>query len=496
MAFDFPHVFEEHSSTLPIWWQHRYAPKPAVYLDAHLDLQKVEQFKIDALKKCTRIEQVNDLESPHHLNLSSKYAFGIENFLFAASELDLISRLIWVSPPHIPRTYSSALLEFIQQIDGITFEELTSFVKVGKSALRGKLMGLDITICHYDDIQSLDIGVDYYLDIDIDYFIEVPGDKIWIDPLLVLQRIISQLGTPNLTTISRATGSGFTPIQFRFIADYLSAGISGDSNSLYYYQQLYAAANLTDKGNHEAAKLICNKLVQENPECPHAFYFLHFLSFEQTGNSSHLEQAIDLEPCYAFDLSREASSYPNRKKDIDKNLLRYWLNQNNPNNQDKNKQNAGNLSKEKIIDVAAYGEIALGILLANSGDLKSAWQLLQNQTGELENHSDLMMAIAQNLIAGKQPQLARPLLEIASNHHKSRTAATLFLGDLAFRAGDATKALAFYKQAQQSALAWQLPLQRMHMCYEIMGQQNHSDITMEKLNVREAIMTQLIEQYT
>ena len=180
-----------------------------MYLDAHLDLQKTSDEAIGALKRCTRLEHVQDLEAPDHLNRSARYAFGIENFLYAGQRLNLIDRLIWVAPPHIPRQYSTALIEYTQQMDGISFDELTSFEEIGRNAVRGTLLGLDITICDYDALDTLGIDDHFYLDVDIDYFVDVPSDRLWIDPATVINAITAQLGEPQLVTISRAVTSGF-----------------------------------------------------------------------------------------------------------------------------------------------------------------------------------------------------------------------------------------------------------------------------------------------
>ncbi|MGD2170862.1 MAG: hypothetical protein PVF80_02070, partial [Gammaproteobacteria bacterium] len=197
------YLLEEHSSTLPVWWEHRDTPATVVYLDAHLDLQPVSDAQVAALVACRSVDEVRALEAPDHLNPSSRYAFGIENFLYPAHRLGLINRLVWVSPPHVPRHYSPALIEYVQQMDGISFDELTGFRRLGRNALAGRLLGLEIVICDYDELESLDIGDDYRLDIDVDYFVEVPSDRLWIDPSEVIGTITAQLGLPDLVTVSR-----------------------------------------------------------------------------------------------------------------------------------------------------------------------------------------------------------------------------------------------------------------------------------------------------
>ena len=66
IAPDRIHLFEEHSSTLPIWWAQRGAAATVVYLDAHLDLQRVGEEEIAALGRCKSIEEVKALEAPDH----------------------------------------------------------------------------------------------------------------------------------------------------------------------------------------------------------------------------------------------------------------------------------------------------------------------------------------------------------------------------------------------------------------------------------------------
>jgi hypothetical protein len=105
-------VFKENeisipSSTLPIWWAQRGSPATVVYLDAHLDLQRVADDAIATLRHCATIEEVRALEAPGHFDQSPRYAFGIENFLYAASRLESIDHLVWIAPP----TYPQALLQ-------------------------------------------------------------------------------------------------------------------------------------------------------------------------------------------------------------------------------------------------------------------------------------------------------------------------------------------------------------------------------------------------
>ena len=71
---DFPvHLFEEHSSSLPVWWQARHTPRTLVYLDAHLDLQQLADPQIRALTTAHTLAQFKALEAPDHLNPSPHF---------------------------------------------------------------------------------------------------------------------------------------------------------------------------------------------------------------------------------------------------------------------------------------------------------------------------------------------------------------------------------------------------------------------------------------
>lgn len=475
------YLFEEHSSVLPIWWQSRDTPCIAVYLDAHLDLQKISRDKIEALKQCQTPDQIKALEAPHHLNPSAEYAFGIEDFLYAASELKLISRLIWVVPPHIPRAYSSSLLDIVQQMEGVSFAELCSFKPVGNHALRGTLLGLDITLCSFEDLHRLEIQAPWYLDIDIDYFVRVPDDRLWIEPGLVLDSILKQLGHPHTATISRAVDSGFTPLSMRYIADYLAAILNQDQHLPSHYQQLTLALNHLTQGQSAVALDICQQAATKVPDCAASHYLMSLIL--EAGNKSDDQiqaarnRAIALDGHYAFDLARFASGFPNRHRNCSAAQL-------------------DALSK-KLADTStsnkAISEIAIGLLYAAHGELKAAWQLLQKQTGDLSEHRDLLMAIARGILKSNEPHKAKELLELAAQSSKTSSSAQLSLGDLALRTGEPLAALHHYQKVSAYAPAWLLPLERQAACLEILNETSLLENLQQTIAQRKSRLAELIQ---
>ena len=448
IAPDKIHLLEEHSATLPLWWDNHAGPGVVVYLDAHLDLQPTPAAAMDRLRACKSIDEVRKLESPHYLNPAIEFAFGIENFLYAAHETGLIERLIWVAPPHVPRHYSQALVDYMQQLDGISFDELTGFRSLGHNAIRGQLLGLDITICDYDKLHYLELAGDYSLDIDIDYFVEVPSDRLWIDPARVIDTIRTQLGDPGLVTISRAVSSGFTPMAFRFVGDYLFALLQDRRDDYHYYSKIFAAIQKLEQDEFEQGEMICQQLTDARPELAAACYLLALCSRDALEKKRLLELACARDPAYGFNVAREAGGLMNRRKTVDQNSLVALVN-----------------SLEQLPADGAervLAEVALASLLASTGDSEQAVELLARQSGAMADHDDVLLAIVQNQLGNTRLYADNAaLLDRIGADSKNATAALLCRADLAFAHQDYESALMNYTKAHARAEAWLLPLQGM-----------------------------------
>lgn len=475
------HLFEEHSSTLPIWWERHDSPRTAVYLDAHLDLQKTADDAIAALKICTRLDEVKALEAPDHLNPSTRYAFGIENFLYAAHQLKLIDRLIWVSPPHIPRNYSNALISYMQQMDGISFEELMGFQKVGGNTLRGSLMGLDITICDYDELASLGIDDSYYLDIDIDYFVEVPADRLWIDPAIVVNSILQQLGDPSLVTISKAVSSGFTPVAYGFVGDYIQSLITGRNPETDYYRNLTLAIHSMDDGKLAQGKQICEQLIKDLPNLAPAYYVLALGTADSNEKSRLLDKACARDSAYRFNLARDSIGLLHRKKPLHASTLQQLT-------AALERLEPGQLDRQQAL-------VALAQVLSTCGKVEQAQTLLARQSGEYAQHEDVLLAItARQLTDPGKLEQNKAMLNRIANGEKNATTARLYLGDLEFAEGDYQLALEHYCAALGRAPAWMQLLERIHASYQKLGMNDKAGEVEQQIIKRKRRLEKILAQ--
>ena len=428
-----------------------------VYLDAHLDLQQTDPESLAALASCSSVDEVRRFEAPNHFNPLPRYAYGIENFLYAAHELGLIERLIWVSPPHIPRHYSASLIEYVQQMDGISFSELTGFRQLGHNTIRGKLLGLDITICDYDQLAELDIGSDYALDIDIDYFVETPSDRLWIDPEVVVDSILDQLGQPAFATISRAVSSGFTPVYLRYIGDFLYSRLR-NSNDLDYYRRLNVSMPDFTRGKIETVIQVCEQLVRDRPDLAAAHYILAQATPESARRDGLVDEACRLDRGYRFDLAREIIGLLHRNRDFDSDTLLELA----------RKVETTDLEPARREEA----ELALAQLLAKLGKSEQALRLLQRQQGDYADHDEVLLSVCASRMndIGKRSE-TRSMLRQVTGRVKNATSALLYLGDIEYAEQNYRGALEHYDAAHDRAPAWMLPLERKLVCYRQLDMQ-------------------------
>lgn len=228
------HLFEEHAHVLPLWWALRrergeQGPVDVVYLDAHLDLQYVSAARIDRLRACASQAQVEALVKPHPLMPDGDSAFGIEDFLYPAARLGLIDRVFWVAPPHVDIDQPLKAMAWLQQMQGVTADELASFHVNAQGWLEGRLLGLHLCIGRLHQLSALSWQRPCVWDIDVDYCIGLPGDKVWITPDVIAPTLHALPCQPLAITVSKSVGSGFTPARFDFLGEWFVNALDADA---------------------------------------------------------------------------------------------------------------------------------------------------------------------------------------------------------------------------------------------------------------------------
>lgn len=216
-------VFEEHSTVLAHWHRRGVRGATLVCLDAHLDLQFIDAAKIERLAGCRDAAEMIALESPHPLDPRREGCFGIEDFLYAASRLGMVRRLVWVAPPHVLAFGFSSALAALQQMEGVAIEQLESFRTTRGGWLEGELLGLPMVIGTLEQLRTMRMEEPLLVDIDADYFVEVPQDRLWCSPSATCEALRQWLGGSHELTVARSAGTGFMPPELAGIAEQIAA---------------------------------------------------------------------------------------------------------------------------------------------------------------------------------------------------------------------------------------------------------------------------------
>ncbi|MEH6826013.1 MAG: hypothetical protein V7629_19130 [Motiliproteus sp.] len=435
MSYDTsPLIFEEHSAVLAEWWQRGLRGKTLVYLDAHLDLQYITPLRLKKLLDADSITTVRSLEKPSHLLPDGDYVHSLENFLYPASRLGIIDHLIWVAPPHIEVGLSPSVIEHVQQMDSITFKELTSFKQSEGGWIEGRLAGLHITICRLEHLSFIDLPSELLLDIDTDFFVTLPQDHAWIDPAKAYYLLQKAILKPDLITVSRSVSSGFMPLRYHYFADYLKALFEQDQPVAAHFETLLQL----DRSN-ESRPLTYQQCIHELQHHPHCAA-THYLCARYAANpESHLIDAAKLCQAYADDPFQMASETANRHLETpvsELNRLAHILAQSPP--------IAGDIRF-----------VALGLAYAERGISDHALHCYQLYGLP---HPALALAIAEQLAGDtNHPQLFG-LLTTAITEDASAPLAHQLLARFHVNIGNIDEAKAQFEKAHARAPAWLEPL--------------------------------------
>ena len=216
-------VFEEHSTVLAHWRNRGVRGATLVCLDPHLDLQFIDAARIERLARCGDGDAMRALESPHPLHPFRDACFGIEDFLYAASRLGIVRRLVWVAPPQVLAFGFATALAGLQQMEGVTIEQLESFRATRGGWLEGELLGLPMVIGTLPQLRAMKLEAPLLVDIDADYFVEVPQDRLWCSPVETCEALRDWLRGSHELTIARSAGTGFMPPALAGIAERIAA---------------------------------------------------------------------------------------------------------------------------------------------------------------------------------------------------------------------------------------------------------------------------------
>lgn len=438
-------IYEEHASVLALWWEMRAPASTLVSLDAHLDLQHISAERIAWLEGCQSVEQVRALQKEHFLLPDGRFGYGLENFLYPASRLGLIERLIWVAPQHVRTAPLVHAIRQLQQMDGVRPEDLYGFRTTGEGWLEGRILGLDVVVCDYRHLEHMALPANSLIDIDIDYFIAGPGDTVWIDPREVFEVINGLSLAPRFVTLSRSVDSGFTPLRFRFIADYLAALWEDRRDEQAHYARLFENEARLRAGGREAATAELRRELEHYPGCAATWHLLGLAEGDDAAAAKYRERAGDLSRAYRQNVLRSACELRNctRPADLSSALgLERSL-----------ALEAGPATTERGLAWAA-----LGLIYCALGELPRAMDCYRRTSSALGEHPELALEIGKLLAGSGRPDQAETYLRVALLDDKSRTVARFFIAQTQIAKGHLVEAREHLMRAVEAALAWDEPI--------------------------------------
>lgn len=426
-------VVEEHSGSLVEWYERGLHGRTLVFLDAHLDLQFIGEERISRLIDAGSPDRFRQLEKPDHLLPDGDYVFGLENWLYAAHRLGIVERLIWVAPPHVDISYSEGVLRHVQQMDGVTLDEILSIEQSADGWYHGKLLGLDIVVCNLEHLPSVEPPAGSLIDIDTDYFIDIPGDKPWASPMWVYEQLVSACSEPALITIARSVSSGFMPMRYSFVADHLAALFRGDTEQAEHHGKLY---RWSTAGGTPAE---IDEELQTFPACATTHYLRAACSDDDASREEHAAQARSLAPPYASDPVRKLCGAMNRHQPVSSKLL-----------------NDVTALVESEDEAGERAIVALGLGLASVGKANDAYRYFTRLSAP---HPALAHAIARLLKHPRDAAVKARLLELGRTEDVSATWSLVGLAELAMRERDVATAKELLEAARRRCPAWIAPLE-------------------------------------
>ncbi len=475
-------IFPEHASVLPEWKRRNVTGVTLIYLDAHIDLQFVSKERVDALKKCSTADELAKFEKPHHMMPDIGYSYSIEDFLYPAYCLGIISHLIWVCPPmKDDRPRESKIQEIFQKLqmmEGVSLDDLGSFKQVGNT-ITGKLLGLEVTICEYSDLAGMSLPEDSLIDIDIDYFIALPADEPWIDPQVVFASLKNLPLTSDLVTLTRSVSSGYTPLRYNFVADYLAALWQEDRLAAAHYSRLFNLDSQWRQGDRAAVIAGCLEEVRQFPECAATYYLLSLAESQPELARQYARKAADLDPNYRDDILRSISELASRDLEFDPAKLAALEQQ--------------LMTSDVDRSTLALSHFILGLLHSKLGNLRDVFKHHQIYKKIFDRHPKLNLSLGNLLMQVGQPQRAIGFLRAALQDDLSACGAHRALGTIYVKQGDLQQACQHFLKVSEMMPAFSPPVNVLAKIYKQMGDEQNFQVMQKKyqgMQFAQAILTQ------
>jgi tetratricopeptide (TPR) repeat protein len=275
-------MMEDHRDAYFFWKELGIRGAPCLHVDAHLDMAY--------------------MQTPLDFNVHMP-ELNCANYLLRAVEEGIVSRVVWVIPPDLPRGHKDLLRWTIHELGGwlpLTLDEHNSLQLVGHR-VEGTLRGVPFTVCTTQHLPALDAT--WLLDLDVDYFFD-HEDRVFQTPFQLHELLP---GPFQATTIAYSVLGGYTPLPRRYLGDLAELLWSNQTQEARRYADLLHGTESLDSASPrlQAAALVTRAWGMGEDHAGPAW-----------------DKAAAMDPAYKVDPFEIASMYWLRKK-FDR--CRQWL---------------------------------------------------------------------------------------------------------------------------------------------------------------------------
>ena len=230
-------VMENHNEALAYWRRLGVKDKTLVHIDSHFDFAWITDSDPQALLSLKSLEgfKKNSLMNPLW-NLSGRAKeelVHIGNYIEPAIKEGIVGEFFWVVPDFFCSTkirlrrLKNQIRDSLLRNPGFNTKVVTE-----NNCLKAKIGKVNLTVCSLEALPRIES--DALLDIDVDYFVN--GNALWLHPD-TFARILKQKVPRGLVTIAYSVEGGFTPIEYKFIGDYLLALFDDSLSDTAQYRQ-------------------------------------------------------------------------------------------------------------------------------------------------------------------------------------------------------------------------------------------------------------------
>ncbi|MCY1062663.1 hypothetical protein [Nannocystis sp. SCPEA4] len=218
-------AFEEHGEVLAHWHRQGWSRECVVVLDHHLDLKRIAADQLARVRDGARGGGLDRLHRDLPFRDDDRFAYGLDSFLYAAADLGLIERVVWVLPEPRPRSaaqLADVLWSALSLLPGHGHEVLGSFV-ADDVAARARVGGLRVEATTLRRLSRLELR-GARLDVDLDFFHD-GGPDLTHEPAGVAAELAAAGLLDDPPAMTHSIASGFMPERLRPLGARLAAAM-------------------------------------------------------------------------------------------------------------------------------------------------------------------------------------------------------------------------------------------------------------------------------